>query len=80
MNNIEQIINEWDPIELIAFCPKDEYKPEIDEIQALSNDVSDVDKMANIIFNTFIKYFDDEFKRDFSECERIAERILNERA
>lgn len=30
--NIQEVINSWDPIGLMNICPEDEYEPEINEI------------------------------------------------
>ncbi len=35
MNSVKTIIDEWDPIDLLAYAPEDEYDFEIKEIEQI---------------------------------------------
>lgn len=74
---LKKNIDVWDPIELFPGCPNDEYLPEIDEILLLANrdDIS-IEKLANIIFDVFTKYFDSCFTKSINECITVAEKII----
>ncbi len=74
---VEEIINNWDPIELFPYSPKDEYKNEIALIIAALKETKDISEVALKIQKIFIKSFgNDVFKRDTNECVSIAESIV----
>ena len=74
---VEEIINNWDPIDLFPYSPKDEYKNEIALIIAVLKETKDISDVALKIQKIFIKSFgDDVFKRDINECVSIAESIV----
>jgi hypothetical protein len=76
---IAAIINEWDPVELLIFCPPDEYKQEIDMVTELWKTTKSLQTFARGIQKIFIYQFDsDIFNRDFSERLVIAKKILTE--
>ena len=76
-NRITKIINNWDPIDLLPFCPEDEYEQEIKMVKAYLNESITVDKLAERIFYVFSSQFgDDVFLKDIEECRRIARQIL----
>lgn len=77
IEKITQIINEWDPIDLLKTgCPNDEYQPEVNEI--FNNMSNNIDHLANTIYNVFIKMFGkDIFNKDINECILIANKILS---
>lgn len=75
-----QIINDWDPIGIIAFSPCDEYLPEINKIEKYLQacDKVDVQSLANEIKGIFTDFFGvNVFTRQIDECENIAKKILN---
>lgn len=75
-----QIINDWDPIGIIAFSPCDEYLPEINKIEKYLQacDKVDVQSLANEIKGIFTDSFGvNVFTRQIDECENIAKKILN---
>lgn len=77
-DRVEEVINEWDPIELLPLFPKQEYRDEILEILELLNKTHDIDGIANGINNIFINAFgDDVFKKDKNECIKIAKQIVS---
>lgn len=76
-DKVAKIINEWDPIDLFPFSPRDEYEVEIELISELSEKSIDLESLANNIYAIFIKRFgDDVFTRSYDECYTIAKEIL----
>lgn len=74
--SVENIINEWDPYSLQPYCPKDEYKQEIE----LINKFIKINKNENELVLFLKNIFDDDmiFKdKDFLE---ISKKILKEKA
>ena len=75
---IKEIINNWDPINLLSHAPNDEYKPEIEEVEFLLKSTKDISELSTGICNIFLKYFgDDIFQKSYSECTLIAKKILD---
>lgn len=76
---VNNIIDEWDPIELFPLAPKDEY---LDESQAICNSYKaemTAKELAQIIHQVFSKSFGiDTFTKSISECEVIAVEIVKE--
>lgn len=84
MNNItkevlREVINEWDPIDLLSIAPEDEYDPEINEILKIVTGIEvDTEQLAIILQEVFIQYFNEDlFNKGLSECEMIANKILD---
>lgn len=78
MDEIISIINEWDPINLLNICPTDEYLPEIKQIVSViseNNKMNYID-LGKIIYDIFVNFFGEEFKKDIDECNDIALKIL----
>lgn len=76
---LSQIINDWDPVGIIAFSPRDEYLPEINKIEKYLQacDKADVQSLANEIKGIFADSFGvNVFTRQIDECENIAKKIL----
>lgn len=71
-------INRWDPISLIGFCPMDEYETEILEIVGYINDGSVDADLAMVIYRVFSKWFGMDFRQSLSDCNIIAQGILND--
>ena len=75
---VAKIINDWDPIDLFPYSPKDEYEVEIELISELLHKTTDVERLANDISTIFIKRFgDDVFNRRYNECLSVAKKILD---
>ncbi|WML45434.1 DUF1871 family protein [Neobacillus sp. PS3-40] len=73
---IQEIINEWDPLDLLSLdCPDDEYESEIQRIVSATLNKDNADKMAEKINEILYKTFGDDFKKS-NDCLQIAERIL----
>lgn len=56
---LSQIINDWDPVGIIAFSPRDEYLPEINKIEKYLQacDKAGVQSLANEIKEIFTDSF-----------------------
>jgi len=73
---VKDIIDQWDPIELLPFCPPDEYDMEIECIATLAAKDIDTDTLAVEIQAVFQKYFgSDTFTKEFDECLNIAKTL-----
>ena len=77
-NEIKEIINSWDPIVLMEFCPEDEYETEIKGIRNLVVNNKNIDKksLAQEIRNIFEYYFSDKYKSEQEIEEDIASKII----
>ena len=76
---VAKIINDWDPIDLFPYSPKDEYEVEIDLISKLLEETTNFEHLAHNINAIFTKRFgDDVFTREYSECLNIAKKILSD--
>ena len=77
-NEIKEIINLWDPMELMDFCPKDEYETEVKGIRNLVVNNKNIDKksLAQEIRNIFEYYFSDKYKSEQEIEEHIASKII----
>jgi len=78
MNDVKDVINNWDPINLLSHAPEDEYHLEIYKIERLCNTTNDFHELARGINNIFLEAFgEDSFKKIHSECLLIAQKILS---
>lgn len=79
-HHIRKIINQWDPIMLIySSVDIDEYRSEIMAIKDFIDKKKENDVMvvADQIQKIFKKYFDECFRRPYSECLEAAKKILD---
>lgn len=79
---ITKIINEWDPIDLFPMAPKDEYVREIESLNKIVHDNTEifVDDLAIEIHQLFTKRFgSDVYLREQKECLKVADKILKSR-
>ena len=79
IEKVTQVINEWDPLGLFPYAPKDEYDLEIKElVKFLENcENCSVDYLGNIIYKLFSSTLgDDIFIQSLEECIEIAKKIL----
>lgn len=74
---IQEIINDWDPIDLFPLAPKDEYSQEINKIMntVKENPGIDWDKLAIAIRKIFLDSFGETLLFKNNE-EEIAKKIL----
>jgi len=77
-NEIKEIINLWDPMGLMEFCPEDEYETEVKGIRNLVVNNKNMDKksLAQEIRNIFKYYFSNEYKSKQEIEEDIASKII----
>ena len=77
-NEIKEIINLWDPMGLMDFCPEDEYETEVKGIRNLVVNNKNIDKksLAQEIRNIFKYYFSNEYKSKQEIEEDIASKII----
>lgn len=75
---IKKAIDEWDPIQLIAISPPDEYSNEIDMIYSVItvNKEISAGELSNEIYSIFINQFGDDFHSKIDECYNIAKKIV----
>ena len=77
VEEINVIIDEWDPIGLFPFAPKDEY---LDESQEICNEYKNgmgTKELAHVIYQVFLNSFVlNTFTKPISECEEVAEKIV----
>ncbi len=70
---IKKEIDKWDPIELLACTPPDEYDIESREIA--SKFQNDAEKDGVMIYEVFSEAFETGFTESLDECTAIAKRI-----
>ena len=77
-DEIKEIINLWDPMGLMDFCPEDEYETEVKGIRNLVVNNKNIDKksLAQEIRNIFEYYFSDKYKSKQEIEEDIASKII----
>ena len=77
-NEIKEIINLWDPMGLMDFCPEDEYETEVKGIRNLVVNNKNIDKksLSQEIRNIFEYYFSDKYKSKQEIEEDIASKII----
>ncbi|KYZ75243.1 hypothetical protein AXX12_13855 [Anaerosporomusa subterranea] len=77
MDRLTEIINEWDPIDLMSHAPDDEYELEIKMIRNIINDISNEFEVAQIIYDIFLETCGKElFKKSVEDCAIIAKKIM----
>ena len=77
---IKNIIDAWDPIELLVIhCPPDEYDEISHELDKTIANGVDVDALTDSIFILFEQAFGaPTFNKSLDECRKIAQKILKE--
>ena len=77
MDKLTQIINEWDPTNLMAHAPDDEYDLEIEKIKKVLELTNDENEIAKSIMSIFIETCGEEFfKKTIEECTIVARKII----
>lgn len=77
MNIVKEIIDKWDPIDLLPFAPSDEYEAEIKKIEQFVENGCDINTLSERIYQVFLVAFgEDVFKKNKEECMKIARTIL----
>jgi hypothetical protein len=76
-NEVEKIINEWDPIDLLPIFPLDEYRDEILEIIELLKKARDINVVSMGIKKILSENFgDDVFRKTYEECLEIGRQLI----
>lgn len=70
---VKKEIDKWDPIELLACAPSDEYDAESEKIA--SKFQNDAEKDGVMIYEVFTEAFETAFTNSVDECVEIAKRI-----
>ena len=74
---INAIIDEWDPLDLFPFAPKDEYRDESILINEAYHKINNSTELAKEIYGIFSDGFGKEvFTKSMDDCIRIAELII----
>lgn len=71
---IKQVIDEWDPIDLLSHAPADEYDSESRKI--LLKFQHNTEQNGTIIHEIFSKAFGTTFTKSVDECVCIAKKIM----
>ena len=76
--DIKEIIDSWDPIVLMEFCPEDEYEAEIKGIRNLVTNNRNIDKklLGQEIKKIFRYYFSNEYNSKKDIEENVASKII----
>jgi hypothetical protein len=76
--NIQEIVNSWDPIGLMNICPEDEYEPEINEIVEFVICNKNINKisLSEEIRKIFNFYFTSIYNSINEVEEDVASKIL----
>lgn len=76
-DKVKEIIDEWDPIDLLAMhCPADEYDDISLSISEKARTIMNVDDLANYIYDLFEHEFGiPTFEKNLDDCRIIARKI-----
>lgn len=77
-DKVKEIIDEWDPIDLLAMhCPADEYDEISLELEKMIAERVDLDSLTSAIFDLFVQAFGiPTFNKSLDECRKIAKKIM----
>lgn len=77
MDFVKKVINKWDPIDLMSYCPSDEYQNEIEVIYNFLLETNDLSELSEEIYKVFVNSFGkDVFSKSLNECQFIAKTLL----
>lgn len=79
MNNTLNLLNQWDPIDLLPYAPSDEYIVEAKKIDdfILQNPNITTEELASEINEIFRNSFgEDVYKEDYNACYSVAVALL----
>ncbi|ERT47894.1 DUF1871 family protein [Fusobacterium polymorphum] len=74
--NIQEVINSWDPIGLMNICPEDEYEPEINEIVEFVISNKNINKIS--LSEEIRKIFNFYFMNIYNSINEVEEDIASE--
>lgn len=76
---VKEIIDEWDPINLLPHAPDDEYESEIKDIVNQLYTVESSEGLAVVIHNVFVNWFGkdslDSIHYTIPKCRPVAQKI-----
>ena len=70
--NIQEVINSWDPIGLMNICPEDEYEPEINKIVEFVICNKNMGHKPHFLFGCIINGVD---RRNFYQCHFLIKKV-----
>ena len=74
--SIKEVIDLYDPIGLLKMgAPQDEYNPEIKEVAEKIANCRNVEEIQKLIYETFVKWFDQDIAGDVEKYKEPAEDI-----
>jgi len=76
---VTEIINEWDPLELLPFAPKDEYSFEVNELLSFleSKNSHSTNFLGKKIYEVFLEALGENvFTCTIEDCNKIATKII----
>ena len=77
IRSITNIINQWDPIDLLAMgAPDDEYESEIYAIFQILPHVDDVYRLNQKVIDIFTEAFGESFEKNVEDCLIISQQLL----
>ena len=74
---VKEVIDDWDPKQLLHLTPEDEYDPEIRLIVDLLPTATSVEKLAVVIHGVFVKMFSVDEVYSINNCYPSALKIWN---
>ena len=74
--NIQEVINSWDPIGLMNICAEDEYEPEINEIVEFVISNKNINKIS--LSEEIRKIFNFYFMNIYNSINEVEEDIASE--
>lgn len=79
-NLIKRIIDNWDPVGLLAMgCPSDEYNLEVEEIFQFCKITHTKQEIGEMIYSTFYNFFgENTFEKTIEECFDVGKKILDQ--
>lgn len=79
IDKVTKVINDWDPLDLFPYAPKDEYSLEIAKILHFLEKKENHDEniLGEEIYKIFLKTLgNDLFKENVEKCFELARKIL----
>ncbi|MED4781964.1 DUF1871 family protein [Brevibacillus choshinensis] len=81
MDKLTELINSWDPTNLMSHAPDDEYELEVQMIKQLLITTLDDNDLAKGIQNIFLETCGSVFfKKNYEECLVVAKKILENKS
>lgn len=75
MSSIQDMINEWNPLDIYPLL-QDEYSYEVEKIEQGLSDQMSICSLADLIHRVFQDSFGEQYRKSEKECRKIAREIL----